>query len=899
MVLALTECSSIRKFVVTDERGAGFAALGAARETGVPTLLVCTSGTAAANYLPAVVEASLAAIPLIVITADRPAEARDVRAAQTIEQRGIYRNFVRWEVDLPVPTATTDLGNYLRSTAARAWATAVQKRGPVHLNMGFREPLYDVNDIQEAQVPHDEPTPPAPQIVGAAAPSLTSEDLAALATNIAIGTRGVIVVGSGLYQQPGLAGLTGPAAVVALARRLGWPVLADPLSGLRSAGLKANEANVKDVKDIVIDAYDLCLRDANFVASHEPEFVLRLGQIPASKPLARALTVWTGAHHIVIADHDWPDPDYTANTMVRADPIAACTALLVSLRDSGHDNGRDSDHDNDSSVNNSIPWQDKWAHASAAIRSHLDTDVQDAAANFPGRLCVELVNALPDNASLTVGNSMPIRDIETFVGQTPRACTITANRGANGIDGVVSTAIGAALAGQRPSALLIGDQSFLHDLSAIAWPALREAPLVIVVHNDDGGGIFEQLPQRELGGTFETYFAAPHGQSPAGLAAAAGINAVCLGDDLTELRSALHDGFSRISRGEGPTLIEVTSNRDNNRNQRQSFVKRALEATIGSQDEPALTTTSQSQQPGGGWSRVHKLNHSRGTIAYRRQSIVGGAEHDRPLLALHGFLGSSATWTSIASALNGKRSLLAPDLPGHGDCNFGNDAPDHTMLACFELIDAILDEEHISQADLLGYSMGGRVALRYALARPERVGKIILESTSWGIDDPIERRDRLRKDEAAAINLEHESAGSGAEAGMKGFVDAWQRLPLFSDQRQWPASRQEEQRQVRLQQAPNRIAASLRGMGAGADASVQRQLQTLNRPVALICGEFDEKYCALADQMASLLPSAKLLRFAQAGHNVHAADSAAFTTAVLSFLAEDEPTAGANAHAKQ
>lgn len=914
LVLALAERSAIEKFVVTDERSAAFAALGASRESGAPSLLVCTSGTAAANYLPAVVEAAQALVPLLVVTADRPGEARDVRAAQTIEQRGIYREFVRWEVDLPVPGRDVDHTAYLTATGLRAWATAVTRKGPVHLNIGFREPLYQLEDFNVTAASTDV----APTVFGAAAAAPSPDALVAVLKQCRDKSRGLIVCGSGLAEA-GSASVHGNdalATVVDLARTLGWPIVADSLSGLRGLGQS------RAVGDVVIDAYDLCLRDAAFVAEHHPQVILHLGQIPASKSLLLAQRAWSDAQHIVIASHDWPDPEHRAAMFVMADPAQCCGELLKQLRadvvlskqhagvshtasaareSSSAETGEHATAASNQSSSakpgagaTDSTWMQSWTTTNHALRTHLDRAVQQCPANFPGRIAAELTAALPKGACLQVGNSMPVRDIDTFVGCSPLPCDVVSNRGANGIDGVVSTAIGRALVGRRPVALLIGDQSFLHDLSALAWPALRNAPLVIVVANDDGGGIFEQLPQRELGELFQTYFAAPHGLSPAKLAEAAGIASVRLGDDIATLRATLKTAFSRAQNEQQPTVIEVTSNREQNRELRTKLVSEALGATLGAgagataaienkaKHSTYTAPTPPAEQPS--WQSPAILTNDRGRIAYRIRPASAPSEKRPPLVALHGFLGCSSSWSSILNAWPDSPRVLAPDLPGHGSSDFGIEAFNHTLQSSFELIDAMLEAESIETFDLLGYSMGGRVALRYALQHPKRINRLILESTNWGIDDPIERRARLQKDEAAASRLEEDFRSLGVQSGMSRFVESWERLPLFADQREWPEQRKAEQRAHRTSNHPERIAASLRGMGAGADASVREKLNSLTVPTLLLCGSLDTKYCEAARAMNAKLPTSQLVCIEGEGHNLHAGATQPFLEAISAFL---------------
>ena len=464
-----------------DERSAGYFALGLARQLRAPVALVCTSGTAAANFAPAVAEASLSRIPLIVLTADRPPELRDIGANQTIDQAGVYASHPKATFQAPIADGTDALLRWARTAAARAASLATEApAGPVHLNFPFREPLTD-------------PAPPLPLLppadavdAPAAAPlAPTAETVARLAA-LCGGRRGLIYCGPEPYGLPA-------AAIVRLAAALGWPVLAEPLSGVR-AGLHA--------LDHVIDAYDPLLRSARFATAAAPEVVLRFGAAPTSRGQQVLLAARPGLYEIVVdGAGGWRDPDGTAHTMVHADAGAFCDALTASVAAVG---GRATPPD--------VAWLVLWLDANAAARAALRDALDATGEPFEGRAPVELAEALPDGATLVVGNSMPVRDMEAFFPALPRDVRIVGTRGASGIDGVVSTAVGAAAARVGPVALLIGDLSFFHDLNGL-WPLRRHGlSLTVLLVNNNGGGIFHFLAQAEdAREDFEQWFGTSHG----------------------------------------------------------------------------------------------------------------------------------------------------------------------------------------------------------------------------------------------------------------------------------------------------------------------------------------------------------------------------------------------------
>ena len=496
MALALAERAEMGVHVVHDERAAAFIALGLGL-SGTPAVLLCTSGTAAANFHPAVVEADLSAVPMLVVTADRPPELRDVGAPQTIDQTHLFGHAVRWFHDPGVADAA--LAGTWRSLARRVIEAATT--GPVHLNLPFRDPLVGT--------PGE--LPPRRTVGGWAArdrPLLHLSDHVIAALDQ---VRGVILAG-------GRSGVD-PEDVAALAAATQWPVLADPTSDRRAhAGAVA--------------AFDALLRHPRFAADHSPQVVVRVGRPAASKVLAE----WIGRSGATVVQVGGPgeiDPDHSV--AARLDPLA-----LPALADKlGGATG--------------TPWLARWRHAAERAERVIEQVLDGQPALTEPAVARTVARSLPSAAELVAASSMPVRDLEWYGGPTARA---HANRGANGIDGVVSTALGVALGGVATVAL-VGDIAFVHDAGALTALPTRRADLRIVVVDNDGGGIFSFLPQAsELAEErFEQLFGTPHGTDVVALAGAHGLDAVTVttADELAD----------RITHP-GPSVTRIPTNRTDN-----------------------------------------------------------------------------------------------------------------------------------------------------------------------------------------------------------------------------------------------------------------------------------------------------------------------------------------------
>ena len=463
-----------------DERSAGFAAIGHALATGQPAIVTCTSGTAAAHLHAAVIEADLSSLPLIVCTTDRPPELLDVGAPQTIDQNRLFGSAVRFYTQPGV--AVEDMASTWRSLGSQLVAEALggsDRPGPVHVNLAFRDPL----DARPGPLPPGRPGgEPWHRDLRSGARSSVTDDEVDEVWNAVRGLSGVIVAGRGT---------TDPASVLTLARRLGWPVMADHRSGCRA-------------EEQAIAHFDPLLRLPGWFAER-PDVALRLGEPPASK----VLTQWLAADQtFTVAAIDrsrWIDPDRRADLVVEQ---AGLARELLSRIPTDYRPAATAEL-----------WQRADQTASRAIETWL---TEHGRVTEPG-VARSLVADLPTGSTLVVASSMPIRDVEWFAANR-RDLRVLANRGANGIDGLVATATGVALTG-APTTLLIGDVAFLHDSSSLTALARRAVDLTIVVIDNDGGGIFSFLPQASSVDqtSFETLFGTPHGTDLARLAEAHGL----------------------------------------------------------------------------------------------------------------------------------------------------------------------------------------------------------------------------------------------------------------------------------------------------------------------------------------------------------------------------------------
>lgn len=468
LAYAFAESGSVRMHLQTDERSAAFCGLGMAKASGEPVAVLCTSGTAASNYMPAVTEAKYARVPLIVLTADRPHELREVGAPQAIDQPGLYGRMVKYSADFPIPEERAESLEYIGRHVQRAVSIATDApAGPVHLNIPFREPLLIEFGAEDPGISF--------RSVRRGTMIPDPEMVHWFTKTAADAKRGLIIAGE---LPPGF----DKEGFWKFVRSLGWPVLADPLSGLRS--------NISgDVEGLCIDLYDAILKNERFKREMAPDTVIRFGPQPVSKPLTQFLNGNRPDVYIVVDE----SPSFRDPYHLATDHLQCMPEMLLGIRAENGPSG----------------YASLWSEANRIAAEETRRSVHEG--TDEGAMAGVLFAEMPEGSDLFASSSMPIRDVDTFFMNTERDIGIFANRGVNGIDGVVSTAFGVQAARKRPAYLLIGDLAMLHDMNGLIASRFDETDLTILVMNNDGGGIFSYLPQAGAGRYFEELFGTPTG----------------------------------------------------------------------------------------------------------------------------------------------------------------------------------------------------------------------------------------------------------------------------------------------------------------------------------------------------------------------------------------------------
>ncbi|PTX94363.1 2-succinyl-5-enolpyruvyl-6-hydroxy-3-cyclohexene-1-carboxylic-acid synthase [Opitutus sp. ER46] len=474
LTIALARHPAMRAVPVLDERSAAFFALGLAKADLRPVVLVCTSGTAAANYFPAVIEAFESAVPLIVFTADRPPEMRACASGQTIDQQKLYGGYVGFYHELAVPELDLGQLRYLRQTVAHAAERTLQPQaGPVHLNVPFRDPLPPLPDGGRAAT--FAATVNWPDFFAQVTVGMRVEPEAEL-PELKVGGRGMIVVGP---NQPREAE-TFTHAVMELARRLGWPVLADGLSPIRSTA-----------EGEIVTTYDTILRSTAMAEQLAPEQVLAIGGWPTSKVLRTWLQSRDVPTWLLTTRWDNRDALHGRTRLLPTTP-ATLAAALPARPDAQPGE-----------------YEVQWHWAEGQVRRQLDQSLAQTTELLEPKAAWLLAQHLPEETPVFISNSMPIRDVEYVWLATRRKLRPLCNRGANGIDGTLSTALGVAEGAGRPTVLLTGDLALLHDTNGFLLRPQFRGSLTVVVINNNGGGIFEHLPVAQFDPPFEPFFATP------------------------------------------------------------------------------------------------------------------------------------------------------------------------------------------------------------------------------------------------------------------------------------------------------------------------------------------------------------------------------------------------------
>jgi 2-succinyl-5-enolpyruvyl-6-hydroxy-3-cyclohexene-1-carboxylate synthase len=530
LVVAVANHRQANSVIHFDERGAAFFALGYGRATGRPAALICTSGTAVANYLPAVVEASMDCVPMILLTADRPPELRDIGANQTIRQPGIFSTYPRWEYDLSCPSNDIPL-TFLLSKIDEAVAAATQTpAGPVHLNCMFREPLAPTRGEEDlcgyAEEVKQWTESSAPQSsVNRSLPRLSKDELRSIIEVLFPHCRGLLVIGA-------LKSESERKAAAELADQLNWPLMADIGSGLRG-GEVSNR----------VDYFDLMLASERFAETHQPDVVLQFGSRITSKRLLTFLQESPPDRYIQILDHPFKhDPIGKVTDRYQSEIAEACDQIVSLVK---------------SSTN--VAWLKAWKATSQIVDAFLEKEFASATMLTEPLVAHLLTSEIPLDSPVWAASSMPIRDLDLFCDPRANWFPVAANRGVAGIDGTVASAAGYAHGSHKRVTLLIGDLALLHDLNSLSLLSDKTIKLTVVVLNNDGGGIFGHLPIGQFGDLHERYFATPHGYQFNQAASMFG-----LAYDRVTTSQQFSESYRSAAKRDGSTLIEIPIDRNAN-----------------------------------------------------------------------------------------------------------------------------------------------------------------------------------------------------------------------------------------------------------------------------------------------------------------------------------------------
>lgn len=524
LAILCAEHEQVKEWVIIDERSAAYFALGIAKKTNKPVALICTSGTAAANYFPAIIEAYYARVPLLILTADRPHELRHIGASQTINQLNMYGDFVKKFEEMALPAGDGKTLRYVRNRASTAVHLTMEGNpGPVHLNFPFREPLvpdlsldnlWGANMEGRFNLTYD------------GKKSLSSDQIDKLVAKIATKSRGVIVCGPQVDES--LA-----ANIVALSEKLHAPILADPTSQLRAG----NHA----LKNVIAN-YDAIFRVESLRESLKPDYIIRFGAMPISKSYLFYLQTHEAALQIVVENsEDIREPTNHPTDYIFADSNLLCEQLVEGINKSAADND----------------WLQSWQAKDRIAQNEITKTT--AKKLTEGEVVTQVLQSIPESSDLFIANSMPVRDLDTYFMPTDKQITIHANRGVSGIDGVTSTALGIAAMTQVKLTLIIGDLSFYHDLNSLLIAKQYNLNITIVLINNDGGGIFSFLPQSQEAKHFESLFGTAHGLEFSQAIEMYG-GKYELVNQVSELQQALKESYQTV----GLSVIEIQTDREEN-----------------------------------------------------------------------------------------------------------------------------------------------------------------------------------------------------------------------------------------------------------------------------------------------------------------------------------------------
>lgn len=482
LTYAIATNKKMRSSIFVDERSSAFFALGIAKQTKSPVLVVTTSGTAVAELYPAIIEAYKSRTPLIICTADRPSYLRNKGANQTINQKDIYKNHIRYFAELPLPSVSEKAFTLLKKETIKAFGIcSYGDKGPVHLNLPFEKPFEPdsftdtiPNKLLNNLWSFNKPAPAKKRLA-------KKKELAAIkriSKVITDSTKGIILCGSGNYDS------SFRKLLILFSKKTGFPITADGSTGLRFGNGSANQ--------LITNYTSLCSSN-KFLELYDPEIIIQFGAAPTSISMLEFFRKSRAAKYLINEFGDWCDPSSTAKEMVQCTPSDFCKVVLDSIKNRKP----------------SYYWFHRMKKLDHAAEKLKGVSLNNQLFPFEGRIVNEVISSLPDKCNLIISNSLPVRDFDSFACAVPKKINVYTNRGASGIDGIISTSLGISSRSSLPTYLVIGDLAFYHDLNSLASGIKHSIPLTVILINNNGGGIFEHLPISRHKEIFNDYFKTP------------------------------------------------------------------------------------------------------------------------------------------------------------------------------------------------------------------------------------------------------------------------------------------------------------------------------------------------------------------------------------------------------
>lgn len=485
LTFAFANHKKIKSFVHIDERSCAFFALGLAKSSGTPAVIVSTSGTAAAEFYPAIIEAYQQRIPLIVCTADRPPELLDRGANQTINQINLYKNHIRWFIDAGLPEAIPEKIKFIKSAAKKSvYKSLVESKGPVHLNFPFKKPFEPdafTDEVEKDLIDLSKSSFIENNFHAKKEKNISSQKWFNEILNfLKKFEKGLIIAGPENYDPHFHKNCK------ILAEKLGYPILADGASQLRFG---------KHNKENILSNFEGILRSAPFSNNYQPEIILQFGRTVTSKALENYLKKCNSIRFMINEFGDWFDPANKATAAIACKPFLFCEKMLEAINNK---------------INRKSEWLKNFVCAESISAKIKRETIYKAKFPNESRIIKEILDVIPENSNIMISNSMPIRDFDYFAYKTEKDIAVYNNRGASGIDGIISTALGVSAESKKTTVLLTGDLAFYYDLNGLLAAKKYSLPLIVVLINNNGGGIFEVLPISKYKNIFKEYFITPH-----------------------------------------------------------------------------------------------------------------------------------------------------------------------------------------------------------------------------------------------------------------------------------------------------------------------------------------------------------------------------------------------------